>query len=217
MFSNLQWLFAILDLHMASLLYVLQEETLNGTWSLPHQKNQQRGVYSIVRNVNVISLLPWFSVTSRISLNPGITLAITRDLLMYPFSSGVQHASSSTRQLSDLIWSPMPIEWSISIVKNFNPSAWPEVVTVSFLSRIRNLTWVWLNQLASMSLWNHVKKTSNSVVLQCLGPAYPAGPAPIITTSTSSGDKPDEGSEALVDLLSCCSLSSFSWVMVMSW
>lgn len=31
MFSNLQWHFAILDLHMASLLYVLQEETLNGT------------------------------------------------------------------------------------------------------------------------------------------------------------------------------------------
>lgn len=31
MFSNLQWHCAIIDLHMASLLYVLQEETLNCT------------------------------------------------------------------------------------------------------------------------------------------------------------------------------------------
>lgn len=33
MFSNLHWLFAILDLDMARLLYVLQEKTLNCTWS----------------------------------------------------------------------------------------------------------------------------------------------------------------------------------------
>jgi hypothetical protein len=92
--------------------------------------------------------------------------------------------TSSNLHASAQIFGPMPNASKISSVVLFNPSAWPRGVGPGFVSIIRTQMLDERNQLANArletvrTLHSHTHDGSHASL------TYPAGPAPMIRTST---------------------------------
>ena len=114
------------------------------------------------------------------------SMTCCRTISPLPSLLSPQMAISSSRHDSASICGSIPKAAKISLVVLLSPSAWPRGVGPGFLSTRRTRMPEFRNQLASVSLNGNTVRESQQKGLNLIRRdlTYPAGPAPMIRTST---------------------------------